>query len=201
MRENFSLFHYSVIQLFFYSINQSVNQSINRHSPAVGRFLSPDPIISNPTKSQDFNRYSYALNNPLKYTDPSGSIYYYQDNDGKWKWQRDEWRLNRPNPNGFDDFFGYNFNNNHWNKNYGSNTIGGWGGGSGAAWGWSRSGGWFWNDYGGGQFYLSRSDFWKNVNGGVTTGGDGALFRRIGNFFSTLFSLRSKAGYTGMHST
>lgn len=38
----------------------------------LGRFLSPDPFIQAPTYSQNYNRYSYAWNNPLKYTDPSG---------------------------------------------------------------------------------------------------------------------------------
>jgi RHS repeat-associated protein len=37
-----------------------------------GRFLSPDPIISDATNSQDFNRYNYVYNNPLTLTDPSG---------------------------------------------------------------------------------------------------------------------------------
>jgi RHS repeat-associated protein len=42
------------------------------YDPTIGRFISPDTIIPNPTNPQAFNRYSYCLNNPLKYTDPSG---------------------------------------------------------------------------------------------------------------------------------
>ena len=42
------------------------------YDPLIGRFLSPDPFIQLPDFSQNFNRYSYCLNNPLKYTDPSG---------------------------------------------------------------------------------------------------------------------------------
>jgi RHS repeat-associated protein len=38
----------------------------------IGRFLSPDPIVQFPFFSQSFNRYSYVLNNPLTFTDPSG---------------------------------------------------------------------------------------------------------------------------------
>ena len=38
----------------------------------IGRFISPDTIVPNPINPQAFNRYSYTLNNPLKYTDPSG---------------------------------------------------------------------------------------------------------------------------------
>ncbi len=35
-------------------------------------FLSPDPYAQMPDYLQNFNRYSYDLNNPLIYTDPSG---------------------------------------------------------------------------------------------------------------------------------
>ena len=41
----------------------------------LGRFLSPDSIVPNPHNPQDINRYSYVLNNPLKYVDPSGHCY------------------------------------------------------------------------------------------------------------------------------
>jgi RHS repeat-associated protein len=41
----------------------------------LGRFLSPDSIVPNPHNPQDINRYSYVLNNPLKYIDPSGHCY------------------------------------------------------------------------------------------------------------------------------
>jgi RHS repeat-associated protein len=38
----------------------------------LGRFLSPDPYIADPTNAQGYNRYSYVNNNPLTFTDPSG---------------------------------------------------------------------------------------------------------------------------------
>lgn len=44
------------------------------YDPSVGRMLSPDPIVQSPMSSQNWNRYSYVLNNPLKYTDPSGYV-------------------------------------------------------------------------------------------------------------------------------
>ena len=37
-----------------------------------GRFLSADPKIPDPTNPQSYNRYSYANNNPLTFTDPTG---------------------------------------------------------------------------------------------------------------------------------
>ena len=37
-----------------------------------GRFLQPDTIVPAPGDRQSLNRYSYAANNPIKYTDPGG---------------------------------------------------------------------------------------------------------------------------------
>jgi RHS repeat-associated protein len=44
------------------------------YDPVVGRFLSPDPYIADPSFTQSYNRYSYVLNNPLKYNDPTGEL-------------------------------------------------------------------------------------------------------------------------------
>jgi hypothetical protein len=38
----------------------------------VGRFISPDTIVPDPTDPQDLNRSTYAKNNPMRYTDPTG---------------------------------------------------------------------------------------------------------------------------------
>lgn len=48
------------------------NMNGRLYDPLVGRFLSPDNNVQMPDYTQNFNRYSYALNNPLKYTDPDG---------------------------------------------------------------------------------------------------------------------------------
>ncbi|OMH38975.1 RHS repeat-associated core domain-containing protein [Motiliproteus sp. MSK22-1] len=45
------------------------------YDPELGRFLSADPKIQAPLNSQSFNRYSYVVNNPLMYTDPTGFEY------------------------------------------------------------------------------------------------------------------------------
>lgn len=42
------------------------------YDAALGRMLSPDPIVQEPFNAQNLNRYTYVLNNPLSYTDPSG---------------------------------------------------------------------------------------------------------------------------------
>ncbi|WP_155960770.1 RHS repeat domain-containing protein [Flavobacterium daejeonense] len=38
------------------------------------RFLQPDNYVQDPTNTQNYNRYGYVLNNPLKYIDPSGEL-------------------------------------------------------------------------------------------------------------------------------
>lgn len=54
------------------------------YSSAMGRFMSPDPQgnsyadFSNP---QSWNMYAYVMNNPLKYTDPTGMYCDYSDHD------------------------------------------------------------------------------------------------------------------------
>ncbi|MFC4700472.1 RHS repeat domain-containing protein, partial [Glaciecola siphonariae] len=45
------------------------------YDPTLGRFFQADPFIQGPTNSQSYNRYSYVLNNPLSYTDPSGYLW------------------------------------------------------------------------------------------------------------------------------
>jgi RHS repeat-associated protein len=45
------------------------------YDPVLGRFLQADPFIQAPKNSQSYNRYSYVLNNPLSYTDPSGYFF------------------------------------------------------------------------------------------------------------------------------
>lgn len=45
------------------------------YDPTLGRFLQADPHIQAPMNSQNYNRYSYVLNNPMSYTDPSGYFF------------------------------------------------------------------------------------------------------------------------------
>ena len=50
-----------------------INMNGRMYDPNLGRFLRPDNYIQSPGNPQNYNRYSYCLNNPLKYTDPSGN--------------------------------------------------------------------------------------------------------------------------------
>jgi RHS repeat-associated protein len=49
-----------------------INMNARLYDPVLGRMLSPDNYVS-VGGSQGMNRYTYANNNPLKYTDPDGN--------------------------------------------------------------------------------------------------------------------------------
>jgi len=53
-----------------------VNMNGRVYDPELGRFLSPDPSVQFVADLQSYNRYTYAANNPLRYTDPTGYSWY-----------------------------------------------------------------------------------------------------------------------------
>ena len=44
------------------------------YDPVKKMFLTPDNILQDPYDPQNYNRFGYCLNNPLKYNDPSGNF-------------------------------------------------------------------------------------------------------------------------------
>jgi len=50
---------------------QMIHMNGRVYDPLVGRMISADPFIPDPTSTQSFNRYSYVRNNPLNRTDPT----------------------------------------------------------------------------------------------------------------------------------
>jgi len=42
------------------------------YDPELGRFIQPDDVIQDLSNPQSYNRYSYCVNDPLRYTDPTG---------------------------------------------------------------------------------------------------------------------------------
>jgi RHS repeat-associated protein len=122
-----------------------INMNARLYDPLLARFLAPDPFVASGL-TNDFNRYVYARNNPMMYTDPSGKFIEWiiagaiilgkMYNDGvkanhntnplKWNWSKATY--------GFS--VGYNGTNGNvttsasigWNNNYSTNlgyTFGG----------------------------------------------------------------------------
>lgn len=56
-----------------------INMNGRLYDPVLGRFLSPDNYVQSPFFSQNFNRYSYCINNPLKYSDINGDVFGFDD--------------------------------------------------------------------------------------------------------------------------
>ncbi len=50
-----------------------INMNGRMYDPLIARMLSPDNYVQSTSSTQAYNRYSYAYNNPLKYTDPDGN--------------------------------------------------------------------------------------------------------------------------------
>jgi RHS repeat-associated protein len=60
-----------------------INMNGRLYDPALGRFLAADPTVQSPGDLQNYNRYSYVLNNPLRYTDPTGYHVEFTENQTK----------------------------------------------------------------------------------------------------------------------
>ena len=58
-----------------YPFLKIINMNGRLYDPVISRFFSPDKYVANSSFTQDFNRYSYCRNNPLKYVDPSGESF------------------------------------------------------------------------------------------------------------------------------
>ena len=54
-----------------------VNMNARLYDAALGRFLSPDPYVQEPWMTQNYNRYTYAMNNPLVYIDQDGEFWWW----------------------------------------------------------------------------------------------------------------------------
>ena len=56
-----------------------INANARLYDPVIGRFFSPDPFVQTPDFTQGFNRYSYCMNNPVMYSDPTGEVFVIDD--------------------------------------------------------------------------------------------------------------------------
>lgn len=53
-----------------------INMNARLYDPVFSRFLSPDPFVQMPDWSQNLNRFTYAMNNPLCYVDEDGQFFW-----------------------------------------------------------------------------------------------------------------------------
>ena len=89
-----------------------INMNARLYDPLLGRFLAPDPQVADPDETNGFNRYAYASNNPLMFTDESGERRKYSDGNPN---------IIIPSGNNSGGFqFQWNFTNG--NKGSGNNT-------------------------------------------------------------------------------
>ena len=51
-----------------------INMNGRVYDPLTAMFFSPDPFIQSPDDWLNYNRYSYVMNNPTRFTDPTGCV-------------------------------------------------------------------------------------------------------------------------------
>jgi RHS repeat-associated protein len=54
------------------------------YDPGLRRFVQPDTVVPEPGNPQSLNRYAYALNNPVRYSDPTGRYTFEEDPEDPW---------------------------------------------------------------------------------------------------------------------
>ena len=73
-----------------------INMNGRLYDPVIARFFSPDNFVQAPEFTQSYNRYSYCLNNPLQWVDPSGDEMFapwYRDAIGVVRWIDSEFKM------------------------------------------------------------------------------------------------------------
>jgi len=60
----------------YFAVVHLVHMNGRMYDTDLRRFLSPDNYVQDPTNTQNYNRYQYGYNNPLKYSDPSGEFFF-----------------------------------------------------------------------------------------------------------------------------
>jgi len=70
------VYHENALGLYFYNARW--------YDPLLGRFTQADTLIPSPGDPRAFNRYAYTLNNPLRFTDPSGHWIVDDPDGGGW---------------------------------------------------------------------------------------------------------------------
>jgi RHS repeat-associated protein len=56
------------------AVNGLYDYGARWYDPALGRFIQADTLVPDPYNPLDWDRFSYARNNPVRYTDPTGHL-------------------------------------------------------------------------------------------------------------------------------
>ena len=77
------------------------NYNARLYDSEMGRFISADTVAPDPSKPQSLNRYSYAVNSPLNYVDPTGHWFVGLNYNFFWdNWQQSNWQFSFGDNNG-----------------------------------------------------------------------------------------------------
>lgn len=121
-----------------------INMNARLYDPVLGRFMAADPLVANPGATNDYNRYVYAANNPLMFTDITGE--HTGDGNNGWNYGWSNWgygsntgpyssgyiysgpNFNPGFQNGFNSYGSYSNYGNYGNYgkygSYGNNGVG-----------------------------------------------------------------------------
>jgi RHS repeat-associated protein len=75
-------FGYTGQRLLDSGMGEIMDYKARFYSPYLNRFIQPDTIIPKPANPQAFNRFSYVLNDPIRYNDPTGHMMWEGDGGG-----------------------------------------------------------------------------------------------------------------------
>lgn len=96
-----------------------INMNGRIYDPVLGRFLQPDDMVQEPSNLQNYNRYSYVMNNPLKYADPSGNEYLPEYNYSLPNYNFSVPTYQVPSVNYSSNSYNYSYNSGYGGANYG----------------------------------------------------------------------------------
>jgi RHS repeat-associated protein len=63
------------------------------YDPDLGQFISPDPLVPDPSNLFDYNRYMYVRGNPMRYSDPTGHCATLDNGNADWEGDKECWTL------------------------------------------------------------------------------------------------------------
>ena len=158
-----------------------INMNGRIYDPQLGMFISLDNFVQNPTASQNFNRYTYCMGNPLKSIDPSG-----------YEYEMPSYAV--PDYSSYSSSYSYNYTySNYVNEyNYSYSSGGGYGtsGGVGISYGNYSASATYSMDYSYGNYSYAYP------SGNYTIYGSGGYFNDSASFSGQVSDGVNSAGYS-----